>query len=59
MPGGHTERVEGGWSPAFLVMIEFPDLARARHWYHSPEYTELKQLRLGDGRCNAVIVDGV
>ena len=27
--GGRTERVEGAWSPAFLVMIEFPDLAPA------------------------------
>jgi uncharacterized protein (DUF1330 family) len=40
-------------------MIEFPDLARAQQWYHSPEYGELKRLRLAAGRYNAVIVEGL
>ncbi|MBN8494237.1 MAG: DUF1330 domain-containing protein [Burkholderiales bacterium] len=57
--GGRTERVEGAWSPAFLVMIEFPDFARAQQWYHSPEYGDLKRLRLAAGRYNAVIVEGL
>lgn len=57
--GGNAERVEGDWSPTTLVMIEFPDRVRARQWYDSPEYDELKRLRLAAGRFNGVIVDGL
>jgi uncharacterized protein (DUF1330 family) len=40
-------------------MIEFPDLAHARQWYDSPEYEEVKRLRLAAGRFNGVILEGV
>jgi uncharacterized protein (DUF1330 family) len=57
--GGNAQRVEGDWTPAYLVMIEFPDLAQATNWYHSPEYAEVKQLRLAAGRFNGVILEGI
>jgi uncharacterized protein (DUF1330 family) len=57
--GGNARPVEGDWKPAYLVMIEFPDLASARAWYESPEYEEVKRLRLAAGRFNGVILEGV
>jgi uncharacterized protein (DUF1330 family) len=57
--GGNARRVEGDWAPAYLVMIEFPDLARATQWYESPEYADVKRLRLAAGRFNGVIVEGL
>lgn len=57
--GGDARRVEGDWAPSYLVMIEFPDLAHATQWYESPEYAEVKQLRLAAGRFNGVIVSGL
>lgn len=56
--GGNPQRVEGEWTPGYLVMIEFPDLARAQQWYGSPEYEEVKRLRLAAGRFNGVILEG-
>jgi uncharacterized protein (DUF1330 family) len=57
--GGNAQLVEGDWAPRYLVMIEFPDLAHARQWYDSPEYEEVKRLRLAAGRFNGVILEGV
>lgn len=57
--GGNARRVEGDWTPSNLVMIEFPDLVHATAWYESPEYAEVKQLRLAAGRFNGVILEGI
>lgn len=57
--GGNARRVEGEWAPPYLVMIEFPDLAHATAWYESPDYAEVKQLRLAAGRFNGVILEGL
>jgi len=57
--GGRVDRMEGDWAPRFLVMIEFPELERAHAWYGSPEYAELKRLRLSAGRFNAVFIEGL
>ncbi len=57
--GGETETFEGGWAPPRLVMIEFPDMAAARRFYHSEEYKPVLAMRLKAGNCRAVLVDGV
>jgi len=57
--GGNARRVEGDWTPRYLVMIEFPDADRAAQWYASPEYEEIKSLRLSAGRFNGVLFDGL
>lgn len=54
--GGNVELVEGQWRPSFPVMIEFSSLERAREWYASEEYKELKALRLSAVRSNAVFM---
>jgi uncharacterized protein (DUF1330 family) len=57
--GGEMQVVEGDWRPRFLVLIEFPSMAQARLWYDSPEYRDLKALRLAATKGDAVLVDGL
>lgn len=57
--GGTVDLMEGQWRPAFPVMIEFPSMTRAREWYESEEYRELKALRLAAVRSNAVFIEGL
>jgi uncharacterized protein (DUF1330 family) len=35
---GEVQVLEGSWTPNMIVIVEFPNLERARVWYHSPEY---------------------
>ena len=57
--GGQVAPMEGDWRPGFLVMIEFPSLAQAEQWYHSPDYEPLRHARQSAGRYNAVFVEGL
>ncbi|MCH8820489.1 MAG: DUF1330 domain-containing protein [Acidobacteria bacterium] len=57
--GGEFEVVEGDWHPVRLVVLEFPSLEKARQWYNSEDYRELKELRLAATHSNAVIVEGL
>ena len=34
-----------GGRPSRLVVLEFPDVARARAWWDSPEYAPAKAIR--------------
>jgi uncharacterized protein (DUF1330 family) len=55
---GEVELLEGEW-PGHLVVIEFPDRARARAWYRSPAYQSIVRLRTRNSRGDVVLVDGV
>jgi uncharacterized protein (DUF1330 family) len=55
---GSTPEVIDGDLPGAVVVIEFPDLAAAHAWYHSPAYQEILPLRLRNSTGGAVIVDG-
>lgn len=57
--GGITQVLEGDWTPKRVVMLEFPDIARLRAWYDSPEYRALIELRQRTSYSDLVIVDGV
>ena len=57
--GGRVHVMEGDWSPVRAVIIEFPGLEQAYHWYESEEYKELRALRLGAAKLNAVFIEGV
>jgi uncharacterized protein (DUF1330 family) len=57
--GGSVERLEGGWQPANLIIVEFPDMARARAWYVSPEYAEALQFRDAALSRNLILVEGM
>jgi uncharacterized protein (DUF1330 family) len=56
--GGATESLEGEAVAGRVVIIEFPDLERARRWYHSEEYGEALQLRRGAAQSRMFVVDG-
>jgi uncharacterized protein (DUF1330 family) len=56
--GGEIVTLEGEPESRRLVIIEFPSLARAREFYHSPEYTKVKQLRAGAAIGQFLAVDG-
>jgi uncharacterized protein (DUF1330 family) len=57
--GGELAVLEGDWSPARLVVLEFEDLAAARAWYESETYQDAKKLRDGAARLRMVAVQGV
>jgi uncharacterized protein (DUF1330 family) len=56
--GGAHETLEGDWRPARLVIIEFPSMAVLKHWYGSPEYKKLINLRQDASRGSLVVVEG-
>ncbi|SNY80508.1 Uncharacterized conserved protein, DUF1330 family [Nocardia amikacinitolerans] len=56
--GPPAEVVEGEW-PGSMVLIEFPDLARARAWYRSPAYQAILRLRADHIDGDLVLVEGV
>jgi len=56
--GGATDTIEGGWTPARLVVLEFPSLEQARKWYHSAEYKPLLAMRLKAAKFRAILVEG-
>ena len=57
--GGATEVLEGEWIPNRLVILEFPDVAAIKAWYHSTEYQHLLELRKRTATSDFVIIDGV
>ena len=57
--GGAVEVREGGWSPARLVILEFPSLERARSWWDSPEYAPAKAVRQSCADTQLIITEGV
>jgi len=56
--GGAAERFEGEGPAERNVVIEFPSLAAAKAWYHSPEYQQALQIRLAASTGSLVIVEG-
>ncbi len=57
--GGPIEKLEGDWSPQAIVIVEFPDIERARAWYRSPEYAHALEVRDQALSRNLILVDGV
>jgi len=56
--GDPPEVLEGRWS-GDLVIIEFPDRARARAWYASAAYREILPLRTGNAEGEVILIDTV
>jgi uncharacterized protein (DUF1330 family) len=57
--GGPTEILEGSWQPRRLVLLEFPDAARAKAWWSSPEYSEAKRIRQSCAATEMLLAEGV
>lgn len=57
--GGPAERLEGGWEPKRVVVLEFPDAARAKAWWSSDDYRPAKELRQACAESDMILVTGV
>jgi uncharacterized protein (DUF1330 family) len=57
--GGKVEPVEGGWTPKAIVIVEFPDMARAKAWYQSADYAEALKVRADALMRKLILVEGV
>lgn len=56
--GKQGEVVEGEFR-GYCIIIEFPDLDRARAWYYSDTYQEIVSLRTCNSEGSVILVDGV
>lgn len=56
--GGPYEKLEGAWT-GDLIVIEFPNLERARAWYHSDNYAAIRPLRVANTTGEVFLVPGV
>ena len=50
--------LEGAWG-GHLIVIEFPDCARARAWCESTAYQDILALRTENSESDTFFVDGV
>jgi uncharacterized protein (DUF1330 family) len=57
--GGTIEPLEGDWRPRMIVVVEFPDVDRARAWYNSPEYAEALAVRDTALSRKLILLEGV
>lgn len=57
--GGNTETLEGDWEPGRVVVLKFPDAAKARQWWSSTEYAPAKRIRHGAASTRMILVEGV
>ena len=56
--GGKVECLEGDWNPERIVLLEFPDVARANAWWNSEEYAPAKALRQRTAHTKMILVPG-
>ena len=57
--GGATEILDGTWKPERCVLIEFPNMERAREWYNSKEYAEGIKVRHASAKSQFLLVEGI
>ena len=57
--GGEAENLEGDWSPARIVVLQFDSVEQARKWLNSPEYRPALELRHQTAVTRSIIVEGV
>jgi uncharacterized protein (DUF1330 family) len=57
--GGGVEVLEGDAPAKRLVIVEFPDMARLKAFYESPDYQSLKSIRQRTSAGRLVALTGV
>ena len=57
--GGEVKTLEGDWTPARVVLLEFPSAEHAHAWWSAPEADHIKALRQASARTRMIIVGGV
>jgi len=56
--GGETAILEGEEQTKRVVLIEFPSLQKAKEWYYSDEYQQIKILRAGAAIGSLIAIEG-
>jgi uncharacterized protein (DUF1330 family) len=56
--GGEVVTLEGPQETQRVALIEFPSLAKAKEFYNSAEYREVKKLREGAATVSLIAVAG-
>ena len=56
--GGEIVTLEGSEETRRIVVIEFPHLDSAKAFFHSPEYSEAKKLRIGAAVGQFLAIEG-
>lgn len=56
--GGKTFSLEGGAPKRRRVVIEFASLEKARAWYNSAPYTELRKIRQRSAETDVYLIEG-
>lgn len=57
--GGAAECLEGDWEPGRIVVLEFPNVERAKEWWASEMYAPAKALRQSIAKTRMLVVEGV
>ena len=57
--GGKISHHEGNWKPKRLVVVKFPNRAKALAFYDSKEYKKFKTIRNKVADSNLIFVDGI
>lgn len=57
--GGVIEVLEGAWAPERCAIVEFPDMARFKAWWSSPEYVALRAIRERTTKSNLFVIEGI
>ncbi|HWK10884.1 MAG TPA: DUF1330 domain-containing protein [Vicinamibacterales bacterium] len=57
--GGRTETLEGDWAPKRFVIVEFPDMERAKAWWASDGYAPAKALRQATSTTQMIVAEGL
>lgn len=57
--GGLIDALEGSWVPTTIIVVEFPDIERARSWYQDREYAAALAFRDDALSRNLILLDGI
>ena len=56
--GGESHVLEGSFPGPRVVVVEFPNVARAKEFFDSPEYQAARRKRLAVADLNLIVVEG-
>lgn len=57
--GGKGELLEGDKQPERIVILEFESVEKAKAWWNSPEYSEVKKLRHATANSRMIVIEGL
>ena len=57
--GGKAEKLEGNIDPERVAVLEFESFERAKEWWSSPEYSEVKKIRYATAESRMIVVEGL